>query len=112
LTHVFRGVLDQLEKLAGFEFLITSGARCEKHNATVTSNKNSAHITGEAVDIAVTNSSQRYLLNKAIYAKGIRRTGRNNKKNFTHVDIASGPLRHPTETMKEYPQNVDWDYDD
>ena len=107
----FRNVLETLEREVGFELKITSGPRCEKYNATVTQNKNSAHVRGEAADIEVENSRQRWQLVRAIYLKGIKRVGRSDKRAFLHMDIATGPLPFPTENLKEYPQQVDWTYE-
>ena len=112
IKQALRNVLEIIEKESGFELYITSGARCETYNGEITKNKNSAHCLGLAADIAVGNANQRYVLNKILYQKEIKRMGRNNKKNFTHIDVAAGKLPYPTETLKEYPQDVDWDYDD
>lgn len=106
----FRSLLLDLEREAGFELNITSGPRCDKYNATVTPNVNSAHTLGLAADIAAPDSHTRYKLIRAIYARGIKRVGRNDKSKFIHIDIATGPVPHPREGLTDFPQEVDWPY--
>jgi len=104
-------ILDKIEKMCGFELVITSCARCEKHNTDIGASKNSAHTLGLAVDIHYENSNQLYLLEKAIFSIGIRRTGLSQKNNFRHIDIASGSVPNPkVGGILEYPQDVDWKY--
>lgn len=107
----FKKLLTEIEKQVGFELFLNSGPRCPKYNALVTQNVNSAHTLGLAADVAVADSHQRYLLIKAIYGLGVKRVGRSDKHMFIHLDIASGPLPHPTDSLKEYPLAVDWKYD-
>ena len=46
-------------------FIITSGARCEKHNGNVGGKAGSAHVSGLAVDIAYSTSSRAYAIESA-----------------------------------------------
>jgi uncharacterized protein YcbK (DUF882 family) len=79
---------------------ISSGFRCEDHNVSVGGATNSAHLTGDAVDIAVSSSKQRFaLIREAIYA-GFVRIGVS-RQGFIHVDVSVSN-----------PQNVMWVYDD
>ena len=51
------GRLNQAREMAGIPFIITSGYRCQNHNDKVGGKPNSAHTTGQAVDIAFKNSN-------------------------------------------------------
>ena len=94
------------------DIYITSGARCENHNAKIGGSKNSAHILGKAVDIATPDSIVRYKVVKALFNREIKRFGWSTAKNFVHFDIATGKLPYPTETLTDYPQCVAWSYGD
>jgi uncharacterized protein YcbK (DUF882 family) len=76
---------------------IVSATRCKKHNKRVGGKKKSAHLSGEAVDIAVPNSRYRFKIKKAIYANKITRIGDYRKQGFIHIDIS-----------KTLPNNVEW----
>lgn len=80
-------------------FIVTSGARCVKHNASVGGKADSSHIRGLAVDIAYSDSGRAFAIEKAAYIHGIKRIGRNRKKKFIHIDIDDS-----------LPQNVSFDY--
>jgi hypothetical protein len=54
--------LQKLRNAVGFPFLITSGMRCPEHNKAVGGKPDSAHVLGYGVDIAVSNSSDRFKL--------------------------------------------------
>lgn len=109
--QAFRNLLESIEREVGFELYISSGPRCDRYNSIITPNRNSAHTRGEAADIATATSQERYKLIKVIYCKGIKRIGRSDKKNFIHIDIATGPVPFPKPGLSEYPQEVDWKYD-
>jgi uncharacterized protein YcbK (DUF882 family) len=51
------GILQALRDHFGESVTITSGCRCEAHNATVGGAENSQHLTGKAADIVVSNTS-------------------------------------------------------
>lgn len=89
----------KMREEAKVPFIITSGARCETHNIFEGGGDNSAHLRGIAVDIAYSNSSRAYAIEKAAYQHGIKRIGRNRKKKFIHIDID-----------ESLPQNVSFDY--
>lgn len=90
-------VLDKIRAECGFPFHITSGYRCEKHNAAVGGSKNSAHVDGLAADIHCKYSSQRYTLLGVAFRNGINRVGV--ADSFIHLDIA-----------KDRSQDVLWTY--
>lgn len=91
------GMLNEARETAGVPFVITSGFRCEEHNANVGGTKGSAHTLGYAVDIAATNSRNRLVIVQALLKAGFNRIGI--AKTFVHVDVDESK-----------PQNVMWVY--
>jgi len=85
MDQVFIKKLMMAEKYCPFPFVITSGFRCEKHNATLPdSSPTSSHLKRLAVDIAVANSWERLHVVHALLQGGFERLGIG--KNFVHVD--------------------------
>jgi len=85
-------VLDDVREHFGKPVTITSGCRCDAHNAKVGGAKNSVHKTGQAADFRVkdvhADDVAMYLHNKYPNKYGIGRyVGR------THVDTKSGVPR-------------------
>jgi len=78
-------MLDLARSLAGVPFKISSGFRCKKHNKKVSGVKNSAHLTGLAVDIEVPNNVARLKILRALVIVGFNRIGIS--KGFIHVDV-------------------------
>lgn len=68
---------------------ITSGVRCEAHNAAVGGVAGSEHTRGEAADLAATTSRERYELVKAAIEVGVKRVGV--AKGFVHVGTGREP---------------------
>ena len=59
--------LQKVRNIIGRPLIITSGVRCEFYNESIKASMNSSHVpddsgTGNAVDIACTNSKERYEL--------------------------------------------------
>ena len=79
--------LNQARELAGIPFIITSGYRCEKHNAEVGGVPTSSHTKGLAVDIAFKDSNQCFKIMKSLLDAGFNRIGINFAKSFIHCDI-------------------------
>ena len=71
--------------LAGVAFNITSGCRCETHNANEGGSDTSSHLPGEAEDIECDNSRNRFKMIKALIEAGFNRIGIG--KGFIHADI-------------------------
>jgi len=95
------GLLDMLEEVrerCGFPFIITSGYRSPSHNREVGGKANSDHVTGNAVDIAISTGTQRFLIVKHALEVGFRRIGV--KKNCVHLG-----------NSVVLPQDVLWTYD-
>lgn len=78
-------MLDQAREIAGVPFVITSGYRCRKHNEEIGGKPNSAHLKGQAADIAVRDSQNRYAILRALLEVGFMRIGI--AKDFIHADI-------------------------
>jgi zinc D-Ala-D-Ala carboxypeptidase len=76
--------LDLARSIAKTPFGINSAVRCEAHNGKSGGRKNSAHLTGNAVDIRCTDSNKRYLIIDALIRVGFNRIGIYDK--FIHVD--------------------------
>jgi zinc D-Ala-D-Ala carboxypeptidase len=90
-------MLDIARGLAGVPFIITSGLRTEEQNASLPEAvSDSAHLTGNAVDLACTDSSTRYVMIKALLAAGFTRIGVYEK----HCHCDNSPM---------LPPNVIWD---
>ncbi|MCD4818661.1 MAG: peptidase M15 [Candidatus Cloacimonetes bacterium] len=77
--------LDLARELAETAFVITSGYRCRKHNKEIGGVKDSTHIYGLAVDIAVSDNITRLKILKGLIIAGFRRIGIG--EDFIHVDI-------------------------
>jgi len=60
------GALVMARKNSAVPFVITSGSRCEKHNAHVGGKKASSHLTGYAADISCPDSATRMALLRAL----------------------------------------------
>jgi len=85
----FMKKLQTLRELYGGGLTVTSGIRCEKHNASsaVGGKPDSAHLSGVAADIKCDSSMQRYkLLSAALML--FDRVGV--ASNFLHLDSAKG----------------------
>lgn len=89
--------LERIRVEAGVPFVVNSGYRCAKHNASLGSKPNSAHREGLAVDLAVTTSGARYVILDAAFTYDIPRIGIG--ETFIHLDIST-----------KLPQMVAFDY--
>ena len=89
--------LDEAIELAGIPFKINSAYRTPEHNDKIGGSPNSSHLKGLAVDISVTNSTQRFIVLKALLDVGFTRIGI--ADTFIHVDLD-----------KDKSQQVIWTY--
>lgn len=92
LSMRLRDRLGLMRHKAGTAFVINSGLRCADYNAKVGGKSHSAHTTGEAADIQVSGTPQRYLITREAYAAGITRIGQ--YKTFIHVDVSTSLPQH------------------
>jgi uncharacterized protein YcbK (DUF882 family) len=94
-------LVEKLQRLRNFirrPIVIASGVRCVPYNAKVGGVGGSAHITGDAADIACFGSNTRWQMKRLIYQWQLfNRVG--NGDTFLHVDVS------PT-----LPQEVEWNY--
>ena len=97
--------LQKVRNIIGRPIVITSGVRCEFYNASIKASMNSSHIPdehgiGNAVDIACTNSKDRYELVE-LAQKFFKRIGISGGSygGFVHLDVD-----------KEKVQEVMWVY--
>jgi len=91
-------LLDKMRGECGFPFKINSGLRTVAQNSQLKDAvSDSAHLSGEAVDIAITDSTQRMKIISSAFMNGIKRVGI--AKDFIHLDIS-----------KTLPQGVIWLY--
>lgn len=109
IAHPMLFFLESIEREIG-EITINSGARCPAHNAKVGGKPNSAHTLGLAVDVSTPTPSERYAILKALFKRDVKRIGWSKDKKFIHFDIATGAVPNPTDSLKEFPQLVAWDY--
>ncbi|MCK4842776.1 MAG: hypothetical protein KAT04_12990 [Methylococcales bacterium] len=87
------GVLINLRTHFKSAVIINSGARCKKHNASVSRSEHSKHISGQAADVKVAgiheNDVADYLESEYPQEYGIiRYTGR------THIDVRANAYRY------------------
>lgn len=97
IDHSLVDTLDIIREECGFPFHINSGVRTPSHNAEVGGKTESEHLTGNAVDISVSDSRQRFLIVQSAIKHGINRIGV--AKSFVH--LGNSP---------NHPQDVLWTY--
>ena len=85
--------IEKVRKKYNRAMKITSAYRCEKHNEKVGGSKTSAHMSGLAADVAISNSQNRLEFIRAAIACGVKGLGLH--KSFIHVDIMARPTGDP-----------------
>lgn len=78
-------MLDKARNIAGVPFKLNSGFRTPEQNKKAGGVKDSAHMTGKAVDIACTSDSNRWKIITALQSVGFNRIGI--AATFVHADI-------------------------
>lgn len=76
LDQELMAMLDMARGKAGIPFVITCGMRTPEQNAALKNSvSDSAHLTGHAVDLACTESEQRFKMVTALLDAGFTRIG-------------------------------------
>lgn len=84
MNTFFLAKLYKSREVAGIPFILTSAVRCKSHNQRIGGTMNSAHLTGQAVDIQATHPMTRMRIVSALIEAGFNRIGI--AKDFIHVD--------------------------
>ena len=103
--NVSMDLVTRLQRLRGFirrPIKINSGVRCAAYNARVGGKPDSAHLKGEAADIACIDSHTRWQMKHFIYAFNLfNRVGTGDT--FLHVDVS---FTLPGEVEWTYPREA------
>jgi len=93
ISSVLIEKLQKVRNITGIPIIITSGVRCEFYNTSIKASMNSSHIPdehgiGNAVDIACTNSKDRYEIVQVVQ-KFFNRIGifGGSYGGFVHLDV-------------------------
>lgn len=102
VDSAFLDMLLKARKIANIPFRISSGCRCEKHNAFCGGTPDSDHLVNEkqiccGADIKTTSDRERFIISKALLTAGFKRIGI--AKSFIHAGENS-----------KNPQEVIWLY--
>lgn len=85
-------VLDEARDFARRPFVITSGYRCPIHNLAVGGSPTSSHLKGYAADIACTDTTDRYMIVKALI-----------RARASRIEVASSWIHVDVDTSKKHP---------
>lgn len=84
--------LDRARCISNVPYVITSGYRCRRHNATLPrASNNSAHLRGYAADVLVASDEERWLILKGLMLAGFTRLG----VYGGHIHVDSDPSLTP-----------------
>lgn len=83
-------MLDAARHFAGIPFVINSSYRLRGHNSRVGGVSNSSHLVGLAVDIACSNSFDRFTIINALVRAGFTRIGIGQHHIHCDIDIEKG----------------------
>lgn len=104
MNPVFMGRLDALRAGCDFPFVVTSGYRCPKHNARVSSTGRAGpHTTGRAVDIAL-DRARAFRVMGMVHRLGFTGIGWQQKGGgrFVHLDDLENAPGCPRPTVWSY----------
>jgi hypothetical protein len=100
-TSEFAGMLYFAQGVFGKPFTINSGARCPKHNKNVGGDPESASLCGEHADLGYKNTTDLFLMIKALLGAGFERFRLYPR--HLHVD-RSPKYPFPSFTWADYPK--------
>lgn len=105
IDSAFVDMLDELREVCGFPLRVTSGYRCAKHNAEVSSTGDDGpHTTGRAADLAVARKQAYEVL---MWAARMGFTGIGVKQHgavrYLHLDTLPAAEGQPRPTLWSYP---------
>ena len=83
-------MLDAARHFAGIPFIVNSSYRSSRHNSSVGGVSNSSHLQGLAVDIACSNSFDRFTIINALVRAGFTRIGIGQHHIHCDIDIEKG----------------------
>lgn len=86
LQKLYTARRDPAVLAAGIKFIINSAVRCLGHNGGIGGAKNSAHLTGHAIDIAAHDGKTKLIILRALLDAGFHRIGI--ADTFIHADDA------------------------
>jgi len=75
MKESFLSMLQEARVIANIEFKINSGFRTYEHNKSVGGRANSAHLRGEAADVATTSLNIRFIIINSLIKVGFKRIG-------------------------------------
>lgn len=78
---------DAAREESGVKYVISSGARCKKHNEDEGGKPTSSHLKGMAIDIKYRNFLHMVWIIFGLVRAGFKRIGINRKLKFIHADI-------------------------
>ncbi len=85
MSPKFIMMLEKIRADIKMPMVITSGVRCENHNAKVGGSPTSAHLTGDAVDVRYTSSKMLRDMVESAMKHGANGVGV--YKSWVHIDI-------------------------
>lgn len=100
VTPELLAALEALRAQAG-PLAVTSGYRCQQHNAAVGGAPNSYHCRGMAADLHPTRITPMALALIALETPGVRGVGMSEEGGFVHVDVRTTPWKWKYKNGKE-----------
>ena len=76
--------LDHARAASNVPYILTSTIRCKRHNVNIGGRVNSAHLTGNAVDISAIRSNAKHAIVRGLIEVGFNRIGI--YETFIHAD--------------------------
>jgi len=106
LDAIDLGLVEGLERLRVFLNLpvrVTSGCRCQSHNAAVGGAPGSQHVLGKAADVKVAGMTARELYAAAVALNAFHGFGVDDERGFVHLDVRNVAARWCYHDGREIP---------